>query len=113
MMTKEMSDYMPTNMEEVLKIVYPDVDALDENGRKKYDRDVAFLEKYFDEEDAESDILLSAIIPQLGAFDREEKIQDIMFSKSITFKAQALENWSQKGKTKTYHIIGVCLEKVL
>ena len=48
MMTKEMSDYMPTNMEEVLRIVYPDVDALDENGRKKYDRDVAFLEKYFD-----------------------------------------------------------------
>lgn len=73
----------------------------------------AYSEKYFDEEDAESEVLLSAIIPQLGAFDREEKVQDIMFSKSITFKAQALENWSQKGKTKTYHIIGVCLEKVL
>ena len=72
-----------------------------------------FSEKYFSEEDAESNGLLAAIISQIGCFDREKKEQDVMFSKSITFKAQALENWSQKGKTKTYHIIGVCLEKVL
>ena len=73
----------------------------------------AFSEKHFSEEDAEGSELLTAIISQLGCFDREKKEQDVMFSKSITFKAQALENWSQKGKTKTYHIIGVCLEKVL
>ena len=73
----------------------------------------SFSEKYFSEGDAEGNDLLAAIISQLGCFDREEKEQNVMFSKSITFKAQALENWSQKGKTKTYHIVGVCLEKVL
>lgn len=72
-----------------------------------------FSEKYFSEEDAESNGLLAAIISQIGCFDREKKEQDVMFSKSITFKAQALENWSQKGKTKTYHIVGVRLDKVL
>ena len=72
-----------------------------------------FSGNYFDEEDAEKNILLSEIIAQFNDFDREKKIQDIMFSKTITFKAQALENWSRKGKTKTYHIVGVCLEKVL
>ena len=72
-----------------------------------------FFFLFFSEEDAESNGLLAAIISQIGCFDREKKEQDVMFSKSITFKAQALENWSQKGKTKTYHIIGVCLEKVL
>ena len=39
---------MPKSMEEVLKIVYPNLDDLDENTRKKYDKDVVFLEKYFD-----------------------------------------------------------------
>ena len=39
---------MPANMEEVLQLIYPDINALNEDERKKYDKDVAFLEKYFD-----------------------------------------------------------------
>ena len=43
-----MSDFMPTNIEELLKILYPDVDSLNDDMKKKYAKDVAFLEKYFD-----------------------------------------------------------------
>ena len=39
---------MPTNIEELLKILYPDVDSLNDDMKKKYAKDVAFLEKYFD-----------------------------------------------------------------
>ncbi len=39
---------MPNNIEEVLKIIYPNVESLDDEKLKKYEKDVAFLEKYFD-----------------------------------------------------------------
>ena len=39
---------MPTNIEGLLKILYPDVDSLNDDMKKKYAKDVAFLEKYFD-----------------------------------------------------------------
>ena len=71
-----------------------------------------YSEKYFDEEDATKDTLLSFIINQLSEVDRDQKVQDVIFSKSITFRAQALVDWSKRGKTKTYHIVGVCLEKM-
>lgn len=73
----------------------------------------SYSEKYFDEEDATEDMFLSFIINQLNEIDCEQKIQDVIFSKSIAFKAQALVDWSKRGKTKIYHIVGVCLEKIV
>lgn len=39
---------MPTNVEEIMKILYPNQDAMSDKDKKSYAKNVAFLEKYFD-----------------------------------------------------------------
>ena len=70
-----------------------------------------YAEKYFDQAEAEKDLFLSALIDQIKSIDWEQEKQDILFDTALTFKAQALVNWTERGKTKIYHIVGVCLEK--
>jgi hypothetical protein len=70
----------------------------------------AYVDNYFDQAEAENDVLLSALINEIGSLDWEKDTQNIMFETTISFKAQGLVNWSERGKTKTYHIVGMSLE---
>ena len=72
----------------------------------------AYAEEHITQETAEFDNFLSKLLNEIDSLDWELEIQDIMFKTTITFKAQAA-NWSNRGKTKTYHIVGVNLERVL
>ena len=69
-----------------------------------------YAENYFDEADAKNDVILFALIDKTGSIDWEKNTQDIMFETTISFKAQGLSNWYERGKTKTYHIVGMSLE---
>jgi hypothetical protein len=71
-----------------------------------------YAEKQFQQAEAEDDFLLSALLNRVVSFDWEQIIQDIMFESTITFRAQALANWNERGKLKTYHIAGISLEKI-
>lgn len=70
----------------------------------------AYAEQYIDPTIADNDMLLPALINELGSLDWEKNTQDIMLETTISFRAQGLADWSEKGKTKTYHIVGVSLE---
>ena len=70
----------------------------------------AYAENYFDQVEAENDVLLSALINGADSIDWEKNTQDIMFETTMSFKAQGLSNWNERGKTKTYHIVGMSLE---
>lgn len=70
----------------------------------------AYAENYFDQAEAENDVFLSALINGADSIDWEKNTQDIMFETTISFKAQGLSNWNERGKTKTYHIVGMSLE---
>ena len=71
-----------------------------------------YAEKYFSPADAENDPFLSMLLSEISKLDLDQQKQDIIFNHGILFKARALVNLNEKGKTKTYCFIGVSLEKI-
>ena len=67
-------------------------------------------EKAFDDIDVKDNLFLSSLFPKLDALIQE---QEIIFERGLCFKAQGLSNWCEKGKTKKYQIVGICLERIL
>lgn len=70
----------------------------------------AYAEQSFTKAEAERDTFLSVLTNSISTFDWSKNAQDIIFDTTITFKAQALVNFSERGKTKVYHIVGMTLE---
>lgn len=66
----------------------------------------------FEQSDIEKDAFLTEIIERISDADLSAKEQDIIFDEAIMFKAQACVDWSKRGKTKSYYIVGVQLEKI-
>jgi hypothetical protein len=73
----------------------------------------AYAENSFNENDAENDVLLTALINRAGSLDWELEKQDIMFDTRITSKAPALVNWCERAKTKISHVVGMSLDKLI
>ncbi len=71
----------------------------------------AYAGEHLGDEDAADDDFLVALFADLHKVDRAASEQDVALSTPIAFRAQAA-NWSTRGKTKTYHIVGVSLQKI-